>query len=80
MSCEKSYSLIATVNLYIPYSSCILLMYTVGMFMYMTIDDNAQRNSDIKKLRQIYYSRWKICDSPSSVLQIIVLIIETTLE
>ena len=27
----------------------------------------------------MYYSEWKICDSPSSLLQIIVLIIEITL-
>ena len=47
----------------------------------MTIDDNAQQNSDVKKngIKCIIANGRYIRDSPSSALQIIVLIIEITI-
>ena len=50
---------------------------TVGMLAYMTIDDNAQQNSDVKKKKAS--NEREIHDSPSSALQIIILIINITI-
>ena len=49
----------------------------VNTFACVTIDDNEQQNSDVKKWHQMYCREWEIRDSPSE-LQIIVLIIKIT--